>query len=330
MTGPFSFSRFQFIQTVTILMAFSFGLIERAASRLTTTALFVCLHVLLCLGSPPNAAGQISRSETQRKHHAKNSLVIPECRIHVASDVSLAFEKSGTLEFLAPAGSSVKNGQVIAQLRDSVARASYLIAERESSNDIEIRFAKKAGQLAQLKYERAQQADRSLSGTVTEFELRELRLAAEQSLLQLQQAEHQLAIAGLKKNEQLELLKSLQITSPFDGYVRSIKKQRGEFLREGETVLEVVNDKLIRVDGFVNLSDLANVSIGDPVDIYSDRFGNSVRFRGTINFVDKKIEPVSMKVKVSAIVHNVDSLLKDGLLMTMEILPANTSQLSSR
>ena len=101
-------------------------------------------------------------------------------------------------------------------------------------------------------------------------------------------------------------------------------------MREGETVLEVVNDKLIRVDGFVNLSDLANVSIGDPVDIYSDRFGNSVRFRGTINFVDKKIEPVSMKVKVSAIVHNVDSLLKDGLLMTMEILPANTSQLSSR
>ncbi len=325
-----SVSMFQINQTVTIFMANIYRRVQPTSSPCVSWLLLASFHLLLCWGDLQAVNGQNSQSANLLPAPAKTPVVISECRINVASDVSLAFEKSGTLEYLVPPGAIVRKDQVIAKLRDSIARASYRIAERESSNDIEIRFAKKAGELAQLKYERAQQAEQRLSGTVTEFELRELRLAAERSLLQLQQAEHQLAIAELKRSEQFEILKSLQITSPFDGFVRAVKKQRGEFLREGEVVVEVVNDEMIRVDGFMNLGDLARVSIGDRVNIYSEQLGHSLSFPGTVDYVDQKIEPVSMKVKISALVQNVDSLLKDGLLVTMEVAPAKQARLSSR
>lgn len=315
-------------------MAYSCEFLERSRARVVSCghfnqcAIIVILCVLMC---PMLAQGQTSQPPSPQKiARSTVAIVVADCRVDVAKDVKLAFQRSGALSFLTPQGSWVKQGDVIASLDDSIAKAAYLIAARESSNDIEIRFAKKAGELAQLKYERAMQADKTLSGTVTEFELRELRLAAERSLLQLQQAEHQFAIAELKKNEQLELLKSLQITSPFDGFVRVSQKQPGEFVRDGEVVLEIVNDSVIRVHGSLDLSDLPRVAIGNPVTISSKQLGESTIFHGSINFVDTKVEPVSLKVKFSALIRNVDSILKDGLLVTMAIAPSNSDQLSSR
>jgi RND family efflux transporter MFP subunit len=255
---------------------------------------------------------------------------VPDCRVNAAYQVELAFQKSGTVESLMPQGRSVRRGEVVAQQSDAIVKAAFKIAERESANDIEIRFAKKAGELAQLKYERAQQADKRLSGTVTDFELRELRLAAEQSLLQLQQAEHQFAIAELKKDEQQVQLQALQIRSPFDGFVRAAPKQSGEYVREGETVIEIVNDSVMKVEGSIDAAQLEGVSIGRPVIIRSLHLGKEISFRGSVDFVDSKIEPISMKVKISALVQNENSILKDGLLVSMAIAPVASPQLSKK
>ncbi len=281
----------------------------------------------LLLANCQSAVGQdFEAAGTRTISKARGPIVVPDCRIHVVNEVSLACERSGILDFAVAQGGFVKQGEVIARLRDSIARASYAIAEQESANDVEIRFAKKASQLAQLKYERAQQADQALSGTVTEFELRKLRLAAERSLLQHQQAEHQFAVARLKQQEQLELLNSYQITAPFDAFVRATHKKPGEYVREGEVVLEIVNDGVIRVDGHVDLRDLPYVAAGNQVAINLPQSGGEpVTFRGAIKFVDTKIEPVSMKAFVSAEIQNANSILKDGLLVTMAIAATEPS-----
>lgn len=266
-----------------------------------------------------------------REIDSREPILIPECRVNLVNEVSLSCERAGILEFVALQGAVVRQGEVIVRLRDAIARSTYLIAERESSNDIEIRFARKASELAQLKYERAQQADQAIEGTVTEFELRELRLAAERSLLQLQQAEHQFEISGLRKQEQLEILRSYQITAPFDAFVRVAIKKPNEYVREGEVVLELVNDGLIRVEGFVDVRDLPYVMIGNQVAVYmDDSSGERKSFPGRITFVDTKIEPVSMRARVTAQVSNVNSILKDGLLVTMAITPGSQPQRTSQ
>ena len=250
-------------------------------------------------------------------------LQIPQCRVKLVHELSLACERSGVIDFIVSEGDSVKRGDVIARLRDSLAQASYRITEHESANDIEVRFARKAGELAQLKYERAQQAEQAVPGTVTDFELRELRLAAERSLLQLQQAEHQFAISQLKRLEQLEVLKSYQIIAPYDAYVRMASRRTGEYVQEGEVVVEVSNNDQVRIEGHVDVADLSRIAIGDAVAVQvTQTDGNIEVLRGTLSFVDSKIEPVSMKARVFAQVTNHRELLKDGLLVTMAVLPA--------
>ena len=248
------------------------------------------------------------------------SIVVKDCRLRLIDDLKLSSERSGILDYVVPQGTRVKKGDVIARLRDSIARATYAIAERESANDVEVRFARKAAELAQLKYERAQQAEQTIAGTVTDFEIRELRLAAERSLLQLQQAEHQFKIAELKKRQQAETLRSYQLTAPFDALVRVVHKKNGEFVGEGDTVIEIVNDNTMRVDGFVSLEQLPMISTGSRVMVLLEQSaGDPTPFAGQITFVDTKIEPVSMRASISAEVQNKHSLLKDGLLVTMAI-----------
>lgn len=279
---------------------------------------------------PPIANGQnsISRVETVK---ATAAIEVGECRISTYNQVALAAETAGVLDAIIGRGTAVRAGQVVAQIRDSIARASFSVAQKQAENDVEIRFAKKAAELAQLKYEQAQKADRTLSGTVTEFELSELRLAAEQALLRMQQAQQQLAIAQLKKDEIHERLKSYQVTAPFDGFARIVNKKPGEFVREGETVVELVNDNVMLAEGFVDYKQAAAIAIGSNVEVYLRRDGVQPEvFRGRINFVDNKLEPISMQIKVSALVNNKTSALKDGFLVTMAILPTGTRSGSLR
>ena len=253
-------------------------------------------------------------------------IVLPNCRLRVVHDVQLASERSGILAYVVPAGSYVKAGTTVAHLRDSVARASLAIAEKEAADDIEIRFARKATEVAQINYERMRQANLALAGTVSDLELREARLAAEKTLLQLEQAELQFAVAALRHHEQLETIKTYQVTAPFDAFVRQVHKKQGEVVGEGEVVLEVVNTEHMRVDGFIDVAQLSQVHPGSPVRIRlsSNNTTPSTQqlvFSGRIEFVDVKVEPVSQKVRVWAEVQNRDRLLRDGLIATMEILP---------
>ncbi len=262
-------------------------------------------------------------------------ITVANCRLKAVNEVQLACQRGGILAEIAPAGTYVKAGAVVARLRDSLARATLAIADKEASNDIEVRFARKAAQLAQLKYERTLEANRTLNGTVSELELRELRLAAEKALLQLEQAEHHFQVAGLRRDEQRETLQTYYLTTPTDAFVRFVHKKPGEVVREGEVILELVNADRIRVEGFIELSDAHRVSAGDPVEVglAGDNVGHAERgraFSGRIGFVDLKVEPVSRRVLVWADVQNVDRWLRDGLTATMTINPNPSADSAAR
>lgn len=296
--------------------------------RAVLLSALVCSFVVIgwrlpAAGTPETAdrAAQIARS---------HALHVPQCRVRLIDEVQLASEQTGILESLAVEGSQVPAGNIVAQLRDRSVRASLAMAEREATNNIDVRFAGKASELAQLKYIRAVEANRSAAGTVPELDLRELRLDAEKSLLQLEQAEHQFAIAGLKRDEIRILLDTYRVEAPFDAFVVEVFKKPGEVVRAGEPILTVVNTSRVRVEGFIALEELDWVRPGQPVEVIAegpdqhDR-GRPLTFPGRLGFVDVKVEPVSGKVRVWAEVLNRDNLLRDGLRATMVITPYQVS-----
>jgi multidrug efflux pump subunit AcrA (membrane-fusion protein) len=270
------------------------------------------------------APGLPSRANAAEPAPARQFVEVSGCRVMFAQSVELASERKGILAELAAPGTEVTAGAAVGSLRDSGLKATLAIAEQEAANDIEVRFAQKAAELSLLKYERAVQANNQIAGTVSELELKELRLAAERSTLQCEQAEHRLLISRLRLDEIRAAVNSLQLVAPFNATVRKVFKQAGEVVYEGEVVAEIVNTQLVQVEGDVDLKDVHRIALKAPVQLRIDgdslSAGISQRaFSGAITFIDLKVEPVSKKVRIRAELNPTDGLLCEGLSGTMFI-----------
>ena len=251
-------------------------------------------------------------------------IVLAGCQIKIFQDVSLSAERAGVLDMVALEGQKVKQGDLIAHTRDNLVQATLAVATRQAVNDVEIRFAKKTSELAQVEYERDLQANSIVPGTVSDLTLRAHRLDAEKALLQLEQAETSLEIEKLRRNETLELLKLHSVRAPIDGEVRTVFKKKGESITEGEPILELVNTGKVKVEGYIHLRDLDRVKVGSIVSVQLDIPDvdlplERLAFPGRIAYVDVKVEPVTHRVKVWAEVSNPNGVLKDGLTARMAI-----------
>ena len=252
------------------------------------------------------------------------SVTASQCRVKLLDDVPLAAERSGILDAVVSEGTVVEAGQIAARMKDHIARAALSVAEREADNDIEVRFSRKATELAQMKFVRAVDANKSAPGAVSDLELRELRLAAEKSLLQLEQAEHHFLVAGLKRDEQREVLKAFRIEAPISGVVLEVFRKPGEVVREGEPILRLATTRRLRAEGYLSLDDAAAVRCGNPVEVVveaTERGGAGERaaFVGRVSFLDVKLEPVTQRVKFWAEVANRKNLLRDGMMVTLKV-----------
>lgn len=283
-----------------------------------------------CLGLSALLLASLCAWSSGQSPTADQFVTVQGCRLTLIDDVKLASERRGILAEIVAPGARIAVGGNVARLRDSVLKASLALAQREAANDIEVRFAQKAAELAALKHERALMANQQSAGTVSDLELKELRLSADRAALQYEQAEHGLAMARLRLEEMRASFDSLHIVTPFAAQVRAVYKQPGEVVQEGEAVAEVVNTDRIRVEGDVNLIDLPFVAPQTTVQVRIEGSSSPPElaqqvFSGSITFVDVKVEPVSQKVHIAAELDNSSGLLREGLMGVMFIMKPNAA-----
>ena len=290
------------------------------------TIVCCCLGgLLLDMTSHGDAQETGRRSQRRLGAPRQGVIVVPNCRIRLINDVQLASERPGILAYVATEGAAVRSGELVVQIRDNVARAGYDVAEKLATNDVEVRFADKATELAQLKFLRAMEANAQSAGTVPDLELPELRLLAEKSLLQLEQAKQQFLLAGLKRNETREQLRTYRVQTPFDAVVLNVYKQVGEVVREGDPILEVASTAWVRVTGYLPVEYAHQVAKGSLVEVrtrlpHIDKKTGEVTFTGEIGFVGTKVDPLNKKVRIWAVVANRDGLLREGTTASIHIL----------
>lgn len=250
------------------------------------------------------------------------ALVVANCRVGLAQRAALAGSRMGILREIAVAeGDQVEQGQVVAFLRDEQAQQALAIARKEMSNSVDVRLFTKISELATLEYSKAVELNRSVPGGFSELDLKKLRLAAEKSVLQIEQADFQQQMANLRKKEAEVILDSYRITAPFSGVVLQVQKQPGEAISSGEVVIEIANFDVMRVEGFVPVAISDKVRSGAPVVIEVNGLDpqKPTRLDGRIKFVSPVVNEVSQEVRVWAEVKNRNHLLKDGLPATMRI-----------
>lgn len=284
--------------------------------------LHVALVAALFFGPSVVGAGEKGVRTTNR------SVRIADCRIVLIDHVVLACDRSGILKSVEfKEGMHVQARQQVALVADEIAVANLSLAERKGSNDVEVRFNRKASEIAETEYRKNAEANKKAADAgkgnpVALLEVEKLRLAAEKAALSIEQAEHELLLNKLTADVARAELASYSVLAEFDGVVTRIYRKKGEAVRQGDPIVEVVNTDRVRIEGRIDLADLKFAKQGAKVKVRLsvpdlDLPEEREEFSGQITFVDLISDPVTQETRIFADVRNKDNILRAGLTAEM-------------
>jgi macrolide-specific efflux system membrane fusion protein len=263
------------------------------------------------------------------------SLHVDSVVLTLIDQVDLAAREAGALEQIAVReGQTVENGALLARLDDTdavlsldKAKLEREIADKEANDDIKLRFAKKALEVATAEEQRAIESSQKFSKSVSQTELDELRLTKQKAGLEVEAAAQDREIARLTaklKENAVETANNnvahRRIVAPLGGMVVQIKRQRGEWVQPGDVVVRIVRLDRLRAEAFINAHEIGGDLVGRPVTLTVDLPGAArSQFHGKIVFVNPETNPVNGQSRVWAEIENPQQILRPGLSGSMTI-----------
>lgn len=234
-----------------------------------------------------NSTDSLSLPPT-RAEDSRRVIEVPNAVIKVAEQAMVPATDPGVIiRLLAKEGQIVEEGELLANLRDSVERLALERAELEASiagrkaeNSLNVQYAKKSSDVARAELARSEETNAKYPKTVSKTELDRQRLVREKGELETKQAQEELEIAAISKaireNERRmaqEALERRSIRSPLRGMVVELPRQRGEWVQPGENIARVVRLDKLRVEGFAPVEHARPDLLGREVQVVvgSDR-----------------------------------------------------------
>ena len=205
--------------------------------------------------------------------HAKNAIsVSPQVAGQVAK---IAFKN----------GQTVKQGQLLYQLDDRLARANY------------------EAQLATLKFQR--------KGYERSDELARSHVLSQQQIDKATSAyQKQLALLKARK----VYLDKMQLRAPFAGVVGATTVSVGQYVGVGQPLVTLVDKRQLQVRFSVPQQYLTELKVGQRVQIRSSAYPKQV-FPGTVTYVSPTVDPKTRTIMEWASVPNPKLLLSPGLFV---------------
>jgi macrolide-specific efflux system membrane fusion protein len=193
--------------------------------------------------------------------------VLERCLVSLIDEAKVPAREAGVLvELAVREGDSIAAGDVIAKIDDNQpqmekrkAQAEHDQAKAKAQSDVDKRYALKSRDVAVKAWEKAENAHRQSSGSVTEVERDRLKLEAEKTELQIEQAnlERQLAeLAAASKGVEVEAaengIERRLLKSPLDGIVVQVFPHQGEWMQPGDPLARVVRTDKLKVEGYLD------------------------------------------------------------------------------
>jgi membrane fusion protein (multidrug efflux system) len=211
--------------------------------------------------------------------------------VNAVRGVDLTVETAGIVkDILFDANQKVEAGDVLVQLDDAIQQA-----------DLSATMAQAA--LDKTTLERALELQRRRVGS--DVNVDSARAAAEAS---------QSRVASLQA-----ALDQKQLRAPFDGTVGISRIDLGQYLSPGTTVVTLQDLETMRVDFTVPEQQFANLKIGQPVRIGTEKAEDELPFTGSIRGINPKIDPSSQLVSVRAEVANPEGKLTPGQFVQVRV-----------
>lgn len=262
---------------------------------------------------------------------------IPAVVVTLIDQVDVPAREPGVMiRRLATEGQVIEEGQLIGVLDDrdvklirARAEAELAMAQRAAQNELKIRFAQKAAEVARSELKRALDSVEKFSKSVSQTELDRLQLLADKAALELEQAQEELATAKLQSSvKQFEVERARlqeerrRIIAPLTGVVVQWKKNPGEWLEPGQSVVRIIRLQKLRAEGFASADQLTPDSIDRGVTLTVERPGQPAeKFAGKLVFISPEIDPVNNQVRFWAEVDNAQLKLRPGQSGALVIHP---------
>ena len=200
-------------------------------------------------------------------------------------------------QILVEEGDAVASGDVVIEIDPErrhldLDRAKARVSEAQAAVAEQWREVKRMRQLA----EKNVASDSRLDQAETAAQTARSRLAA---------AKADLGVAE-------RALRDATVTARFDGQIAQRYVHRGEFVREGQSLFELVSLDPIEVEFRLPEADAARVRVGIPIEVTVAPYPDEV-FDATVTVVSPTIDRRTRTLRVRAIVPNEDERLRPGL-----------------
>lgn len=200
-------------------------------------------------------------------------------------------------------GEAVEAGAVLARLDDAEMRAAADVA-RASVRDADARIRN-----ARRDFDRIRALHEA--GLVSRQEFDDARVERERSEAALALATASLALAEAQLAETV-------VTAPFAGLLGQRRVDLGAYVREGDTLVSLVDADPLEIEFTVAERYVARVAVGSPVTVEVTSHPGEER-RGDIVFVAPEVDPVNRTATVKARLANPDLVLRPGQFASVSL-----------
>jgi multidrug efflux pump subunit AcrA (membrane-fusion protein) len=289
---------------------------------------FRWIFALGCLTFPAHSEAAADRGD---------QLLVEAVLLAAFEEIEVPAREAGALvEWLVTDGATVTSDQLLTRIDDTEARLALQRVEieldnarRKAENDIAVRVAEAAAEVAAAELRRALESRKQYPVSVSDAEVDHLRLAAEHAKLQIEQARYDLQTAQLAlrvhENAQRQAERTVErhrIASPTSGRLVQILRRRGEWVEPGQGVARILGLDRLRAVGHLNVRDAGTELTGREVRlrvVLTD--GEApVEFPGKVTFVHSEINPVTEQLDFWAEIENPDLVLRPGQKASLVIL----------
>ena len=285
--------------------------------KLKVVAILIGLLATTTPAGSLNSQLALARQDSQQTSGNGSPVVIKNSLVTLSKSVNVPVEQAGVLTELL-----VREGQLDSDLLLQIERAETekQIAVMAAESQIDIEYARKSRDVASADLRRSEQANLRVANTVSVAKIARQTLERDRTMLQLQKAERDYRIAGLKAQlaqKDIDIarsqLRKTQVLSPAGGMVVAVKSEPGEWVEPSQTLITVVRVDRLRVEGFVKAETARLVKVGMPVEVKFKEDWVSDKFTGKIVFVNPEANPHNMTIQIWAEIENTNQVLLPGL-----------------
>jgi len=184
---------------------------------------------------------------------------------------------------------------------DAVTKGTPLIELDDKISSAELKSAQAQLRLAEVNYKRM--------ATLSKRHLQSQQVL-DQALANLRDKQAQVEV----RKAQLE---KMSLLAPFDGVLGIRKVSVGDYVIVGQSLVNLIDTRHLKVDYHVPEHYLSQLKIGQPLVIRSNDL-EAQKFQGIVTFISPIVDPTTRSVEIQATMQNDDGLLSPGMFVSVE------------